>query len=205
MYVPPRFQADPAAALAVVEAHAFGLLVSRSGGRLVATHAPLVLERGPEGEHELLGHVARANPQWRDLPGQEILCVFQGPHAHISPTWYASAPAVPTWDYVAAHVYGRAGLIEDEAEALAVLGRLTRTFEGDAWRLEDQPERFRASMMKGLVAFRVRDLQIEGSLKLSQNRSAADRAGVIEGLGRRGSADDLAVARLVEEAGRELP
>ncbi|MDX1540882.1 MAG: FMN-binding negative transcriptional regulator [Geminicoccaceae bacterium] len=200
MYVAPHFRPRSSAeAMAIVRAHPFGLLVSQQDGRPIASHTPML----PDGDDHLIGHVARANPQWRGLEGQEVLAVFSGPHAHVTPTWYKAAPAVPTWDYVAAHVYGRAELVEDAAGAADILRRLTAEFEGESWRFDDQPERFLATMIKGLVAFRLRITQVEASFKLSQNRSAADRAGVIEGLRDRDLPGDAAISDLIEVRERE--
>lgn len=194
MYVAPHFRpASTADAFAIVRDHPFGLLVSQHEGRPVATHTPML----PDGEDHLIGHVARANPQWRSLADQAVLAVFSGPHAHVTPTWYAAAPAVPTWDYVAAHLHGRAEVIDDADGTAAVLRRLTTAFEGERWRFDDQPERFLAGMMKGVVAFRIRVLEVQASFKLSQNRSAADRAGVVEGLRRRDLPGDTATAELI--------
>jgi transcriptional regulator len=130
MYVAPHFRPSSTDdAFAVVREHPFGLLVSQHEGRPVATHTPML----PEGGDHLIGHVARANLQWRSLAEQDVLAVFSGPHAHVTPTWYATAPAVPTWDYVAAHLHGRATLIEDAEDTAEVLRRLTTVFEGRAW------------------------------------------------------------------------
>ena len=200
MYTAPHFRpASEEEAQAIVEAHPFGLLVSYADGRPVATHTPLL----PDGAGTLIGHMARANPQWRTLDGQEVLTVFSGPHAHVTPTWYASAPAVPTWDYVAAHVYGRAEVITDRAGTEHVLRRLTGVFEGAGWRFDDQPVPFLETMIKGLVAFRIRISRVEASLKLSQNRPAGDRAGVVAGLRQRDLPGDAATAALIEA--RERP
>lgn len=199
MYVAPHHRSvSTADALRIVRDHPFGLLLSQHDRRPIATHTPML----PDGEDHLIGHVARANPQWRSLGDQEVLAVFGGPHAHVTPTWYEVAPAVPTWDYVAAHLSGRATVIEDREGAAAVLRRLTATFEGETWRFDDQPERFLASMMKGVVVFRIEIHRVEASFKLSQNRSAADRAGVVEGLRRRDLPGDAATADLIEARGR---
>src|SRR5262245_55708329 len=104
MYIPTAFaETDPGTLFGFIEAYSFGLLVSTHQGGPFASHLPLLLEReaGPHGT--LLGHMARANPQWHDLDGQEVLAVFSGPHAYVSPTWYESEQVVPTWNYVAVH------------------------------------------------------------------------------------------------------
>lgn len=200
MYVAPHFR--PAASddvRAIIEAHPFGLLISQEGERPVATHTPMLLD----GDAHLIGHVARANRQWRSLEGQEILAVFSGPHAQVTPTWYEVHPAVPTWDYVAAHVYGRARVLGARDDAEAVLRRLTTAFEGEVWRFDDQPEHFIQTMMKGLVAFRLEISRIESSFKLSQNRSAADRKRVVAGLRERDLPGDRSTAGLIAERTEE--
>ncbi|HEX6143248.1 MAG TPA: FMN-binding negative transcriptional regulator [Geminicoccaceae bacterium] len=200
MYTAPHFRPTSIdEAFAVVEAHPFALLVSQADGRPLASHTPMLAD----GSEWLIGHLARANPQWRSLDGQDVLCVFSGPHAHVTPTWYASGPAVPTWDYVAAHVHGRAELLGEPGEVEAALRRLTGFFEGAGWRFDDQPADYLAGMMKGVVAFRVRVEGIQANLKLSQNRSVEDRAGIVRGLRARQMPGDREIARLVEA--RESP
>ena len=195
MYTAPHFRpASIDEAFAVVEAHPFALLVSQADGRPLASHTPML----PDGREWLIGHLARANPQWRSLDGQDVLCVFSGPHAHVTPTWYASAPAVPTWDYVAAHVHGRAEVLGEPDEVEPVLRRLSGFFEGAGWRFDDQPSDYLAGMMKGIVAFRVRVEGIQANLKLSQNRSVEDRAGIVRGLRERQMPGDREIAGLIE-------
>src|SRR4051812_7081427 len=124
MYVPPHFaESDPAKLHAFIEGHGFGLLVSQVGGVPFASHLPFVLDRtaGPHGT--LVGHMARANPHWRELGGQTALAVFAGPHAYVSPTWYEAENVVPTWNYVAVHATGRASVVEDASAVLDILRR----------------------------------------------------------------------------------
>ena len=130
MYVPPHFaESDPATLHAFVERHSFGLLVSRVDGAPFATHLPLLLDRtaGPHGT--LLGHMARANPHWRDLAGQTTLAVFAGAHAYVSPTWYEAENVVPTWNYTAVHACGRPELVEDRDALLAIIRRSVAVYE----------------------------------------------------------------------------
>src|SRR5262245_51222170 len=116
MYVPPAFQeSDRSKLFDFVEAHSFGLLVSQLDGQLFATHLPLLVDRHSAAQGRLVGHVARANPQWRELADQQVLVVFSGPHAYVSPRWYEAENVVPTWNYVAVHAYGRCQLIDDPA------------------------------------------------------------------------------------------
>ena len=111
MYVPRHFaEADADRLARFIDENGFGLIVTVSEGRPVASHVPFLYERE---RNVLLSHVARANPQWRDLAGEtEVMVVFQGPHTYISPSWYR-APGVPTWNYAVAHVYGRPRALED--------------------------------------------------------------------------------------------
>src|SRR5947208_238650 len=130
MYVPPHFaESDPDALHVFIERHGFGLLVSQVGGEPFATHLPLLLDctAGPHGT--LLGHVARANPQWRELAGQTSLAIFSGPHAYVSPTWYEAENVVPTWNYVAVHAYGRAELVEDRDALMDIVRRSVAVYE----------------------------------------------------------------------------
>ena len=196
MYVPEDFRLDAAAAGAVVRDNSFGLLVTVSAqGLPQASHLPFLFEE-PAGEAagdpqgRLLGHMARANPQWHDLAalaasGGEALVVFQGAHGYVSPSWYEPGPAVPTWNYLAVHLYGRPRIIEAAAEVEALLARLVAEHEAGAaspWSQDGQDPKYLARMRRGIVAFEIPVARLEAKAKLSQNRSAADRRRVVEAL-----------------------
>ncbi len=202
MYVPAAFSVEDGERLhAFLDAHAFGVLVSCIDGVPFATHVPMLLEpdAGPHGT--LVGHVARANPHQRAFDGETpALAVFHGPHAYVSPTWYATAPAVPTWNYTAVHVYGAPRAVEEPRRTRAIVERLVHRFE-DArpapWDGSALPEDFRERMLGGIVAFELPVARMEGKFKLGQNRSAADRTAMHGAL----SADDdeaRALARFIE-------
>jgi transcriptional regulator len=199
MYIPASFAENDVGTLhALMRQNAFATLVSVCEGVPVASHIPFLLdaERGPHGT--LLGHLARANPQWR-LFDRETLAVFQGPHAYVSPTWYASSPNVPTWNYAVVHAYGRPQVIEGGA-ARAVIERLVATYEGDgggAWSTAAVPDEFVRQMLAAIVAFEMPVARLEGKFKLSQNRTEADRAGVVARLRLAGGPDSAAVAELM--------
>lgn len=188
MYVPKHFDVpDQAWCHALIERESFALLVSTGAdGVPFATHVPLLLDpdRGPHGT--LVGHVARANPHARLLgAGAATLAVFLGPHAYVSPGWYAVHPSVPTWNYVAVHAYGRPVLIEEPARVKALLDRLVNTFEAgraEPWRFEALAADYVDGMIRGIVAFELPIDRLEGKAKLSQNRGAEDRTGAIQGL-----------------------
>lgn len=206
MYVPAHFKEDdPETLHAFMRAHGFALLVTQTADGPFATHLPLLLEVDGQGMR-LLGHMARANPQWTHFAtGGEALAVFQGPHAYVSPTWYAGrAGAVPTWNYAAVHAYGRPSVIEEAERVDALLDALSATYEAgrpDGWSLAELDPKARAAMRRGIVAFELPVIRLEGKWKLSQNRSAADRAGVIAGLEAAGDPDSLATARLMAARG----
>jgi transcriptional regulator len=203
VYLPPAFtESRPAVLIAHIEHHDFGLLVSHGEAGLVASHIPFLVEQRGEEVH-LLGHLARPNPQVEDLGrSAEVLAIFAGPHAYISPSWYAGGPSVPTWNYVDVHAYGNVQLVEDSDWLRSLLRRLSDRHEGRSptpWCMQDLPEAYLESMLKGIVGLDIAVSRLEGKFKLSQNRPAGDRPRVIAALERRGDADALAVARLMRE------
>lgn len=190
MYTPKDFLLeDRDAALDIIRRNSFGLLVTAPEGTPRATHLPFLYdaERGERGT--IVGHMARANPQWRDfetLAAAETLVVFQGPHAYVSPSWYGGdQPAVPTWNYMAVHAYGRPRIMDDPVEVRALLERLVTTHEAGLappWSLDSQDEAFVAAMMRAIVAFEIPVARLEAKAKLSQNRTAEQRVGVVAAL-----------------------
>ena len=199
MYIPKHFlESDADALAAFIHEHAFGTLVTVSAGRPFATHVPFLFE---PREQLLHAHVARANPAWTHVAAApEVLVTFTGPHGYISPTWYA-VPAVPTWNYTAVHVYGTARLVDDLDAKERHVKRLAAHYERD--NPKPWVPHFDPKMLQGIVGLEIRVGEIEGKFKLSQNRSAADRAGVVTALDARGTDNDTALARLVEAAGRK--
>jgi transcriptional regulator len=171
---------------------------------LFATHLPFLLDetRGPNGT--LLGHMARANPHWQGLrTGVESLVIFQGPHAYISPGWYVSEQAVPTWNYTAVHAYGSASLMENPQRVRELLERTVHTFEGDtpqAWSTARLDESYITNLARGIVAFELPIARLEGKRKLGQNRPPADVAAAATGLRARGDPLAVAVADLMSQA-----
>ena len=177
MYTPPHNnQDDPAALSAFMQAHPFATLVTRGGEGLMATHLPLVVTESCDSM-VLLGHVSKANPQWRDLEaGGDVLAIFSEPHAYVSPSNYDPGRWVPTWNYVAVHAYGAATIVEDREAKLAVLSAAVRVSEpGYQAEFDTFPADFVDAKLKGLVAFEVVVSRVEGRWKLSQDRTAAER------------------------------
>ena len=206
MYIPKHFQiTDTAWCHALMRAQSFAAMITADdAGVPFATHLPILVDpaRGPLGT--LRGHVARANPHWRYLSaGRPTLVIFAGAHAYVSPSWYATHPSVPTWNYVAVHAIGTGALVEDPEPVKTLLADLVRTYESSgptAWSLEGLPADYRAGMQRGIVAFEIPIERLEGKAKLSQNRDAVDQARTREALA---AADDplaRAVAALMAGA-----
>jgi transcriptional regulator len=204
VYIPEAFrETRPDRLQAFIRQHSFGLVVSQQAGRLEASHLPLLLEadRGPQGT--LVGHMARANPQWRGfVAGSELLVIFSGPHAYISPSWYETRLSVPTWNYAAVHAYGTPRLIEEPAALRRILEALVRTHEApldDPWPM-DLPDDYLERMMRAIVGFEIEITRLEGKLKLGQNRAPADQLGAIAGLLRQDDPASAEVAGLMRQA-----
>ena len=194
MYVPRHFNENDAEKLAAfIDENAFGVLVTTSEGRPFASHIPFLYERE---SGTLLGHVARANPQWRHFSdASEVMVLFQGPHAYISPSWYL-APGVPTWNYAVAHVYGSARALDDPSRIKDIVERLTQNYERN-----NQPPwapAYDQGMLQAIVGIEIRIKEVQGKFKLSQNRSAADRSAVVSRLEATGSQNDAALASLMK-------
>lgn len=205
MYVPPAFREDDLAALhgTIREARLANLVTATAEG-LVATPLPLFLapEEGPYGT--LYGHLARANPHWRLSPIGDAMALFMGPDAYVSPSWYPSkqehGKVVPTWNYVAVHAYGPAESFDDADRLLEVVTRLTNLHEqprAESWAVTDALEKFIRAQLRGIVGLRLPITRIEGKRKMSQNRSAADRAGVAAGLAASDRVSDRIAAALI--------
>jgi transcriptional regulator len=204
MYIPEAYRETDVAKLhALMQEHSFATLVSQHDGGTMATHLPLLVDPGRSPAGTLRGHVARANAQWTSLEGQEVLAIFHGPHAYVSPSWYAADQAVPTWNYVAVHAYGVPRLLNDSSELSALLRDMVEVYEeplAEPWQL-DATSAFISSLMRGIVGFEIEITRLEGKLKLSQNRSVADREGAIHGLRQRGTSMEREVATLMELGG----
>ena len=177
LYLPEHFRsADADAHFSLMAQHAFGTLATAAAdGELHLSHIPFVPERGDDGRVTILGHVARANPHWQALAAaRESVAIFRGPHAYVSPGWYANHPAVPTWNYAVVHAHGPARLM-DEAELHELLLKLSATYEAGRakpWRMGDLPAAFVDTMLKAIVGFELTVERLEGKFKLSQNRPA---------------------------------
>ena len=195
MYIPEHFTQDDREVLVdLIRQHSFGTLVSVVDGSPYATHVPFLVNDNTDGLM-LTCHVARANPHWQSLDGKEALAIFQGPHAYISPTWYRSVN-VPTWNYTAVHIYGRVSLVEDCNALHQIVLDLSDQYErnrDDPW-IPDYDE----NMLNAIVGINIPVERIEGKFKISQNRNADDRDGVIEALATATSDNDMALSELMK-------
>ena len=185
MYSPAAFKVeDRDQLIAFMRQHSFATIVTHDGIVPHATQVPVLFRESGGTNGILVSHLARANPQWRHFEnGGEVLVLFTGPHAYISPSWYATKPAVPTWNYTAVHVYGRPRLITDKGSLAAMLHEMVEFYEGDRPARWDgkMPEEFRDNLMKAIAGFEIEITRLEGKFKLSQNRPD-DAPGVIAAL-----------------------
>lgn len=205
MYTPPAFRdEDRASLLATIRAARLATFVTATEEGPLATPLPLFIDEN-EGEHGVLyGHLARANPQWRMPPVGNGLAIFAGLDAYVTPSWYAvkqeTGKVVPTWNYVTVHASGPVEFFDDPARLLDVVTRLTSLHEGERaapWAVSDAPAEFVQAQLRGIVGLRMPIAMLEGKRKLSQNRSAADIAGVREGLAASPDVHDQALAHLM--------
>src|SRR3954467_684831 len=201
MYVQPSFgETDPEKLLAVAAQYPFATVITPGADELWVSHVPLLVRR-QAGGLVLAGHVARANAHWESMEGGAVTtAIFHGPHAYVSPTWYATSPAVPTWNYVVVHASGKARVHDDGQELVELLRELTALHEGrgaDAWRPDGLPDDFAQQMRGAIVGFEIVVDRLEGKLKLSQNRSAEDRRGVVAQLEAQSAGASRRVAALM--------
>jgi transcriptional regulator len=208
MYLPSHFEESRVEVLhRLMREHPLGTLVTLGNGGLNANHIPFELDPDPAPFGTLRAHVARANPVWRELSGSvEPLVVFQGAHHYVTPSWYPTkretGKVVPTFNYLVVHAYGRAQAIEDAVWLRALVGRLTDRFEGNRetpWKVEDAPADFIAAQLKAIVGIEVPVARLIGKWKASQNRPAADSAGVVEGLRQIAGEGARTMAAVVQE------
>ena len=199
MYLPRHFKnTDRDQSLALMRAHPLATVISvdDDGGPFVS-HLPLIIE--PDGDGLIcIGHLSRANLHWKLLGGRQATAIFHGPDAYITPSWYVQN-AVPTWNYAVVHVRGMVTLIEDRAGIVRCLEALTATVEKgpDAWQFWI-PEDLRNTLESAIVGFQLSVETIQSKFKLSQNRSEADRAGVLRGLAGRDDAASQSLRALMQ-------
>jgi transcriptional regulator len=202
MYLPSHFrQPDLAALHRLMRQRSFAVLCSTDEqGVPFASHLPLLLDPTPPGV--LVGHMARANPQWRHADGRPVLAVFSGPHVYVSPSWYEADEVVPTWNYVAVHAAGVFRAVHDRDALLRIVQETVAVYEGGRprpWPLD--PSAYLDRMLRSIVGFRIVIERLEGKWKLSQNQPAERQAKVLRALRETPGEDAEAIADLMEGGG----
>jgi transcriptional regulator len=199
MFIPANMQMQELATQQdFIRQFGFALLLSED---LQVTHLPMILVAEEGNAGVLYAHMARANPHWQSLDRQKVKVVFNGPHAYISPSWYATGPAVPTWNYVAVHVSGHASLLDDE-QTLAAVHALVKQYEPALLDNEVlMPANYQHKLAKAIVGFKIEIEQIEGKHKLGQHKSAADQQGTVAGLQDSKHLDSLALLAYMQQTG----
>lgn len=204
MYRPSSFVVDDQSILHdFIRNNSFAAMVSAEGTALVATHLPLMLDKTRGANGTLVGHMAKANSQWKQADGQSVLCLFTGPHAYISPGWYQESQVVPTWNYVAVHASGTLKLETRPAELVKIVRQTVEVYEDTMptpWDIDSVDPALVEKLAEGIVGFSIEIRQLEGQWKLSQNHSIERRNRVVEGLKQRNMNDDVALANLMESA-----
>jgi len=205
MYIPPAFRIEDKARLATfLREYSFATFITNDGAAQFASHLPMLF-RPDLGEHgTLIAHLARANPQWQHFAeGREALAIFHGPHAYISPTWYETTPAVPTWNYAVVHAYGVPKIFDDHERIVSLLQETITVYESSFERpwSGELPADYLDKMIRGIVAFEIPITRLEGKFKLGQNRSPEDVQGVFRALTQSSSSEDRALAQFMASEG----
>lgn len=200
MYIPDfNCIEDRAVTIAFMKANPFAIMISPSGKGMHATHLPLLVEENG-GKIKLRGHFAKANHHWSSIEQEDSLVIFHGPHAYISPSLYEIRESVPTWNYVAVHVYGKAKLVKELADAERLLADLIAQFDPSyyqQWR--SFSEEYRDKMLRRIIAFEFEVNRIETKFKLGQNRTPQEQQNLIEALERNSNAAVSGIATLMRQ------
>ncbi len=194
MYIPSHFKmVDPEMAYIVIDEYSFATLVSQHDGMPFATHLPILIN---DDRTYLYGHFALANPQWKDIESQRVLTIFHGPHSYISPSWYETDRAVPTWNYVTVHVYGTVELLTDQQELMSSFREMVQKYEvkDSAYQLNEVEPGYIDGMSKAVQGFRIKIDKVEGKEKLSQNHSFERQKRVVQELEKSGGLNEGEIA-----------
>ncbi|AWC33243.1 FMN-binding negative transcriptional regulator [Bacillus cytotoxicus] len=199
MYIPKIFKMkELKVAYDVIHKNSFATLVSMHEDIPFATHLPLLLNK--ENTY-LYGHFALQNPQWKDIENKSVLAIFHGPHCYISPSWYETNQAVPTWNYVTVHVYGEFEFIENEHELMDSLHDMVLKYEApnSSYKLKDLDTTYLSGMNKGIQGFKIKIIKIEGKEKLSQNQPLHRRELIVNQLEKISNEDEQNISFLMKE------
>jgi transcriptional regulator len=204
MFIPDIYKNENQEAItAFLKENSFGILINQTNGKLWATHIPLELGTNKDDKTILEGHISKENPQWKGFAeNDQILAIFSGPHSYISPSWY-DHENVPTWNYIAVHVYGKIKIIEGDA-VIQSLKRLVDKYEQNSEnpvRIEDLSKK---TMMqsRGIVAFEIEIEEIQAQQKMSQNRDDKNYQNIISELEKTNINQSIAVANEMKKCPR---
>jgi transcriptional regulator len=212
MYLPKHFEETRVPLLhGLIRTYPLGALVMPGPDGLDANHIPFEIDPEPGPFGTLRGHIARANPLWREHSANAAaLVIFQGPDTYVSPSWYATktdtGKVVPTWNYAVVHAHGAVRFIDDRTWLRGFVEKLTNRHESprrEPWSITDAPPDYIESQLGAIIGLEIPIARLVGKWKVSQNRPAADREGAAEGLSREGGAAGDAMARLIREASRD--
>lgn len=182
---------------AFIHGHSFGTVITNAGDKMVASHLPVLFD---EKANALRSHMARANEQWKHFAGSnEVLCIFQGPHAYISPSWYEEQHTVPTWNYAVVHVYGKPALVSEAALKEIVFDTVAK-FESSMptpWKVSLSEQEI-AGMLKAIVGFKIEVTRVEAKFKLGQNRSTEDQEKMLRHLQAAPDEESRALAKFIQ-------
>lgn len=199
MYIPPKYKNENLSeVMGFIQENSFAILVNQVEGKPWATHIPLELETDEQGKSYLVGHIAKANPQWKYFDTKNpVLVIFNGPHAYISSSWYHDEE-VPTWDYVAVHIYGQLEVLAEEA-VLESLHKLVDKYEQQSKNPISLHHMSKNTMrqIKGIVGFKISIDEVQAAYKLSQGRET-DHPQISKELRERGGTHDQDIANRLE-------
>ena len=202
MYNPKYYEVeDRSKLLEFMQTNSFGILFSHTGAEPMASHLPFILDENGGEQGLILGHMARANSQWKHADGQQVLAIFHGAHAYVSPSWYQEEDTVPTWNYVAVHATGLFKAVEDRTAIEEIVGRITDYYESSQpqpWQA-DFSTPYADQMVKGIVAFEIEITQLQGKWKLNQNHPEVRRRRVANQLKTMDGDNDRQIAGLIYE------
>ncbi len=202
MYIPPYYKEnDEQKLIEFMKTYNFATLISTKDANICATHLPFLIEKR-DNKLFLVCHMAKANPQWNSFTENEVLVIFQGPHAYISPTHYEKQQNVPTWNYIAVHATGKSSIISEPNEVVVLMEKTIHHFEKgfyEQWK-SLSPE-YVNGMLKAIVAFEIEVTKLEGKFKLSQNKTKNEQQNIVDSLGK---SDDTAQNEISKEMKKKL-
>jgi len=200
MYIPVINEMnDRDEVLAFIKEHSFATIITNGGGVPIASHLPMVIEEEMDSL-KIIGHFAKANSHWQLLNNQKSLIIFAEPHAYISPAHYESLVNVPTWNYIAVHVYGDCTLVTDDASSIAILEKTIGTYEAEYKKQWDAlPADYKKANLNGIVCFEMKVTDIQAKKKLSQNKTSNERQSIIRQLEKSSNTLEVKIAGLMQK------